>query len=306
LATIMPPGNTIVVPLDFSTDIDTLISPKYVQIKSPHRIDQNQLQPFQRGLKDVTLIILQNQHAVSATLESIHDTYLVARTKHSTYFRKRGENLLMLIPAAPEKHYILQVTIEEIYDHRLMLRYQDPRYDKRRQIRLASPILLRLLSAKLQTAICQQQTRIMREITLPPEETQPSTPGRLADQLYQMHTLSISSFMQLLQQTPAIPCDLQDISLGGMCLTLSREHEPQAFLQRLIFLHLSFPSLATDSLAHTYFSLHLDLFSTVREVKTTTRPLILYIRFLRRLPEELEPYLANLERCYLKQQIPLG
>jgi hypothetical protein len=212
----------------------------------------------------------------------------------------------MLIPALPEKHYILQATIEEIYAHRLMLRYQDPRYDVRRQVRLASPIFLRLLSPKLQTAICQQQTRIMREITLPSEETPQTTPGRLADQLFQMDTPSISSFAELLQQTPAIPCDLQNISLGGTCLTLLEEHQSEEFLQRLIFLHIPFPSLATDPLGRKYLPLHLDLFSTVRGVNTTTRTPTLHIRFLKRLPKELEPYLVDLERCCREQQSALG
>ena len=305
LHAIVSPGNTIITPVDFHTDVDSIIAPKYVQVNSPHRIEPSLLEPFERGLKEVTLIFVQNQHVIPATIEAIHDTSLVVRTQHSTYFRKRGEVVLMLIPAQSQKSYVLQLTIEEIYAHRLMLRYQDPRYDVRRQVQLAAPVLLRLPSPVLLTAIRQRQARLMRQCTLPQPNVQRTTPAELSDQLYEPDATTPSSFMKRIEQTPPLTCDLLDISLGGACLSMPEHPQSEALLHRVLLVHMSLPLAMIESIEREYFPLNLHMLSVIRDTRLTTQTPTLHVRFLKRLPDELAPYFADLERLFLEQQRPL-
>lgn len=305
LQALVSPGNTVITPVDFHTDVDSIIAPKYVQINSPHRIERSVLEPFERGLKEVTLIFVQNRHVIPATIEAIHDTHLVIRTQHSTYFRKRGEVVLVLIPAQPQKSYALQLTIEEIYAHRLMLRYQDPRYDVRRQVQLEAPVHLRLPSAVLLTVIRQRQARIMRQFTLPHTNVQRSTPAELIDRLYELDSSTPSSFMKRIEQTPPMTCSLQDISLGGACLTVPQEPESEELLHRVVLLHIALPPVTVESVEREYFPVNLHLLSVIRGIRRATEPATLHVRFLKRLPDDLTPYFADLERLFLEQQHPL-
>lgn len=303
LSTLMAPGKTIMTPVEFH---DAIIAPKYVQINSPHRIEPALLEPFEQGMKEVTVVFVQNRHVIQGTFEAIHDTHLVVRTQHSTYFRKRGEVVLILIPISAEQRYVLQLTVEEIYAHRLMLRYQDPRYDVRRQIRFVSPIELRLPPPTLLTALRQRQARILRQTTLPPAAALNTSPGKIVDQLYELDATAPSPLMQILQQATPLQCYLQDFSLGGFCLTLPDGLPDDSLAHRLVSLRVALPVVTIHSVERQYLPLHLHLFSAVRSTGSLSQPPTIHVRFLQRLPEEIAPYLADLERRCVELQHPLS
>jgi hypothetical protein len=264
------------------------------------------LQPFETGAKEMTLIFLTSTKSFPATVHTIHHAHFLVDTAHSTLCHKPGERLLVLFPALPGRHYVLQTIIDEIYHGRLKLRYQDPRYDVRRQLRLTSPVLMRLVPPTIVTAIAQQRTRLVRDISFFPAKTPPHQTGSIADRLYHIDTTIISPHMHLLENVPAFPCGIQDMSLGGACLTLRGEHRREALLHRAVHLSIPLPDLSRSASQAQYMPFVLEPFGVIRNVKTTVRPWTLHIRFLKRLPSACSLLFAHLEQQYLAQRTPLG
>jgi hypothetical protein len=89
-------------------------------------------------------------------------------------------------------------------------------------------------------------------------------------------------------------CQLHDISLGGVCLTLPTALPTEELLSKLIYLDLSLPVAASVPAGEAGVSLRLQLFGLVRGMRTTTTPATLHIRFLKRLPAELNACFAAL------------
>ena len=155
-----------------------------------------------------------------------------------------GQFLLVLFPALPEKRYVLQAVVDEIYAGRLKLRYQDPRYDMRRQFPLPTPVLLRLVHPTTVNAIAQEQARVVRDTHLLPLATPSTAKGSIADRLYHSDTGLVSPHMHALEETPPIVCGLYDISPGGVCLTFPEGHRPDELLQRVTRLHITLSLLS--------------------------------------------------------------
>jgi hypothetical protein len=292
--------------IDIHADIYSLITPTHIQIASPRQIEPELLRPFDTGGKEITLLFLASKKAVPATVNTIHPAYFLADTTHSTLSHRPGEHLLVLFPTSPGKRYVLQAVIDEIYTGRFKLRYQDPRYDVRRQLRLATPVLLRLVPPAIVAAIAQERIRIVRDIHILAQDTLSLEQGSIADRLYHMDTAIVSPHMHLLEQVAALPCGMYDISLGGVRLTLPGTPRPEEMLHRVIHLHIALPYLAANTSQGQYMPFELEPFGVIRNVKTTAPPRMLHIRFLKRLPPECDLLFAYLEQRYVKQQTPLG
>jgi hypothetical protein len=215
--------------------------------------------------------------------------------------------VLIVFPVLPERHYILQAILEEVssFPNMVKLRYQDPRYDVRRQLQPAAPISLHLAPEAMVNAITQQQVQIVREIVLSAGKEQNAQEGHIADLLYDAGTLALSPYMRGFDTSPPLVCGLKDISLGGACLTLEEAHEPEALMHRLILLNIPLPCLVFNNIS---LQLLLKPFGIIRNVRTTVEPSTLHIRFLKRLPRELTALFECLERRFLEQPSaqPLG
>jgi hypothetical protein len=294
------------IPINIHADIYSLITPTYIQIASPRQIEPELLRPFDTGGKAITLLFLASKKAIPATVYTIHHTYFLADTIHSTLCHRPGERLLVLFPTLPGKRYVLQAVIDEIYTGRFKLRYQDPRYDVRRQLRLAAPVLLRLVPPTIVAAIAQERIRLVRDIHIPAQDPWSIDTGSIADRLYHMDTAIVSPHMHLLEQVAALPCGMYDISPGGVCLTLPGTPRPEEMLHRVIRLHIPLPDLTTCVSQGQYMPFELEPFGVVRNVKTAALPWTLHIRFLKRLPQECDLLFAHLEQRYAEQQTPLG
>jgi hypothetical protein len=112
--------------------------------------------------------------------------------------------------------------------------------------------------------------------------------------------------MQLIEQTEPLSCHLQDLSLGGLSLTLADASQAQDFSYRLVVLQLSLPLVTINSVNREYMPVQLDLLGAIRGVETMPSSATLHIRFLQRLPAELALYLADLERRCIELQGPLA
>lgn len=284
----------MLVALDVSGEIYTILHPTYQLIDAPHSIAAPLLQPFLDGSKEVTLVFAQNGKTLPATLQSAYSTYLVADTELSTFRHQRGETVLVTFRVAPQQHYVLQTVIDKLYAFRLKLRYGDPRYDVRRRVQLAAPVTLSLAPTALVTDIAQRQVRIMREITLPLRGAQSTAGGRIADQLCEPITLQPTS--SPFAATPALSCTLEDISLGGVCLALANDAWSEELLHRLVLLNIALPN-APEAL---YPSLTLQLLGGIRGVRSASSVQLLHIRFLKRLPKEVDELLEHLEGSAVK------
>lgn len=305
LTAIQSLSNQTAMPLNIHAEIHSLITPNYIQIGSPRVIAPELLHPFETGAKTITLMFLANKKVTPATVHTIHHNYFFVDTPHATLSHKPGERLLILFPVLPGQQYALQARIDEIYTGRLKLRYQDPRYDVRRQLRLATPVLMRLAPPSVVAAIAQGRSRIVRDISVTPSEAPSQQTGHIADRLYQMDTAIVSPHMPLLEQGPALLCTIHDISPGGVCLVLQSEQPPEELLHRVVHLHIPLPTLASTANQTHYMPFVLEPFGVVRNMQTT-QAWTLNIRFLKRLPPESGVLFEYLEQQYLAQKTPLS
>jgi hypothetical protein len=291
-------------PLDIAADIYALIAPTDIQIPSPHDIEPALLQPFETGAKDVLLIFLTGKRLTPATVHALYHTHMLVDMDQSCRSHRLRERLLVLFPALPGRRYVLQAVVSEIYAGRLKLRYQDPRYDIRRQCSLPTPILLRLVHPATVSAMAQKHVRLVRETHLSPLALPPTVKGCIADRLYQGETGLVSPHMRALEDAPPIVCGLYDISPGGVCLTCPEEHRPDELLQRVTRLHITLAPLSQHTKQAQYFPFVLEPFGVIRDVKTTSPPWLLHLRFLKRLPRECDVLFEYVTQHYATQPTP--
>jgi hypothetical protein len=291
-------------PIDIYADIYALIAPTDIQITSPRDIEPALLQPFETGAKDVMLIFLTGKKLIHATIHTMYHTHMLVDMDQSSLSHRLRERLLVLFPALPGKRYVLQAVVSEIYAGRLKLRYQDPRYDMRRQFSLPTPILLRLVHPATVSAMAQKHLRLVRETYLSPPVLLPTARGCIADRLYQSDTGLVSPHMRALEDTTPIVCGLYDISPGGVCLTCPEEHRPDELLQRVARLHIPLAPLSQHTSHEQYFPFVLEPFGVIRDVKTTSPPWLLHLRFLKRLPRECDVLFAYVAQHYATQPTP--
>jgi hypothetical protein len=291
-------------PTDIYADIYGLMAPTDIQITSPRDIAPALLQPFATGAKEVMLVFLTGKKLTPATVYTMHRTHMLVDMDRSSIGHRLRERLLVLFPALPGKRYVLQAVVDEIYAGRLKLRYQDPRYDIRWQLPLSSPVLLRLVDPTIVRAIAQEDARLVRETRLSPVVLPPTARGSIADRLYQSDTMLVSPHMRTLEDTPPMVCGLFDISPGGVCLTCPEAHDPDALRQRVARLQITLAPLAQHTYHAQYFPFVLEPFGVIRNVKTTSRPWLLHMRFLKRLPQECEVLFEYVAQHAASQHTP--
>lgn len=302
------PDNQDVTLIEINEELRFLLSPRYVQIDAPQRIEAELLQPFLYPIhtwrKEILLVTNRNRQITPAILKAIQEGFLTVFTPQAVKFHgHQGKPLLVVFPVLPKQHYVLQTMIENLYFDHLRLRYLDPRADARRQVQLATPVLLRLVPPAVITALEYQQIRIVREMLLPLKE-KPSIPeGHIADLFYQRDSLVRSPYMELFEEATPFSCGLHDISRGGVCLTLDGDRQSAEFLNHLVMIYISLPPgpLHPNDTVQDYKPCTLRLLGVIRGVRSTVQPWTLHIRFLKRLPEECDILFTYLERQRLTE-----
>ena len=281
-----PGGGRERIAFEIGEDIRLFLSPSNIQINSPDHIEDALLQPFRTKHKPILLLSPHNSKVMSATLHTVERTYLMAELEHSTFMRKPGEMLLVVFPVLPQRHYVLQTTVEAVYFGQLKLQYQDPRYDRRWSMPLAIPVTVQGAPMEIMIALAHRQGHLVREMTLAPSQPNGTRQGDLADRLYESDALESCLAMGGGDASPPLTGSLKDLSLGGACVTLADLPQPDELLQRVILLRMTLPRIPLDT---TSLQLMLQPLGIVRNVRTTVSPATLHIRFLQRLPKEMEP-----------------
>jgi hypothetical protein len=201
--------------------------------------------------------------------------------------------MLVVFPMAPQHHNVVQTAVHKVYAFRLELLYQDPRYDIRHAIPLALPITLQPVPMTLLTAIERQHGQLVRQITLTSDEASARARMSIADLFYPAgapepadpHVAGLASL------TGA----LQDISLGGTCLTLDAGVAQTAQRYRLVRLTIPLLSLGQSLPSWTEVSLTLRLLAVVCCLRQVSSTPTLHLRFLNRLFPELDALFWHLE-----------
>jgi hypothetical protein len=189
--------------------------------------------------------------------------------------------------------YVLQTVVEAVAVQRLTLRYQDPRYDVRRQVPLATPVSLRLVSPVTVRGIERRQVHLMRAIS--PPMASHGRPLIIADRLRAASHADPAVPLPGPDECPALPCGLKDLSLGGAALTYAGPPPAEAWDHRVVHLQMALAGRPTVLLETGEPALVLDLYGSIRQVETTAGSWTLHIQFLARLPEACAALLAELE-----------
>jgi hypothetical protein len=292
LSPVISPGQTVWQRITLEAGVRLGRPPLYVQIATPERIPPEQRAPFEAGPRRILLISAAAQERLPAMVATIGETAMIVDTDAPTLWRKPGEHLLVVFPVAGPS-YVLQTVVEAVAVQRLTLRYQDPRYDVRRQVPLATPVALRLVAPATVTAINRRQVHLMRAISPPmgPHEG----PQIIADRLRAAPHAAPAVPHSGPDECPALTCGLKDISLGGAALTYAAPLPAEAWDHRVVHLQMALAGRPTAPPEAGELALMLDLFGSIRQVETTAVPWILHIQFLARLPEVCAPLLARLE-----------
>lgn len=282
---------TAMLPIEIDAEISASLSPTVVQIDSPHRIPAALRAPFETGEKALLLVDPQHKKTISATLRTWHDTALIADIPPAPGLRKRGDRLLVMFPVSPQQRYVMQTLVGEVYLDRLILQYQDPRYNVRYPIPLAAPVHVYLMPETLSTALEHQQVSLMRCFSLPPKKFfSEAVEGSIVDQCYETDTETLSPYMPLLETTAGFACRLRDLSTGGACLTCDSVQQPDTLPHRLLWAHINLP---IEIAFHTWY-LTLKPLGVVCAVRPTDQGWTLHVRFVKRLPHEIATLFTHL------------
>jgi hypothetical protein len=274
-------------PLEFGDDMRLLLSPEYIQIDSPQRLDESFLKLFRMGYKKALLLNPLNGEIASGSLDDVQSDYLIANTATSTAFQQCGNSLLVVFPFLPKRQFVVQTVVDEIDGSKIRLRYQDPRCGIRWTLASAQEISLHIATAELTLFFAKQQVRSVREMTL---SCDPSGNGQ------NLHIIDIPQVadssahlnaIQCFHSDPAIVCDLVNISLGGAGLSGHGICNRDELLHQLIRLDIPLRPLA---LGRASLQLRLQPFAVVHGFHAMGQSYQLNVQFLKQLPQELTAF----------------
>jgi hypothetical protein len=291
--------------LDLPEDLRRLLSPTTVQINSPWRMGAALLQPFQEQRKPL-LLITSTGALFSATLAAVQDTALVAQfDRASSLLGQEQKVVLAVFPVLPHQRYLVQTRIAKLYTDRVVLQYQDPRYEVRRRVPLAGPVSLRLVPPLLTTALDCGQACIGRELTRLPEPLPDGNPpgtrlAYLADFFCPLPSAASALSGVGVEDSPTVFCTLQDLCCGGVGLSLAEECPPEEWSAALVLLQLTLPAGPAEGVPGSDLPRRLQPLGIVRAVRKAPQGSTMHIRFLKRLPEEFGACFEHLERLSLQ------
>jgi hypothetical protein len=213
-----------------------------------------------------------------------------------------GDLVLVIFPVAPRLRYVLQTVVKTQSGIQLHLAYGDSRYDVRYRVQQAIPVTLTVVPPTLVPALRGQRTRAIRDLYGPPEGTFPRHGGAIIESLCATPPESAALDVPNGCNAPAHASQLHDISLGGACLALPETLQIENLLSLLFYLNIPLPRILSVPPGEESLPLQLHLFGLIRSIRTAPAPGTLHMRFLKRLPAELDAYFASLAEYALEPQ----
>jgi hypothetical protein len=266
-----------------------------VQVNSPYRIESALLQPFLNQDKKM-LLVPSRVGRMWASLTALHQNYLVAAADRTErLLEEKNRIVLVVFPVAPDHAYVLQTRVSKLYVDRVVLEYQDPRYEPRRRIPGCAPLTIRLLPPDIRTALEQDQVHLTRELRWEASDPAALPEGHLTDLLTTLDAAQPSG-PEAFSTLPSWSGSLRDISCGGICVSLPGVPPPaEAVIHRMLLLQIPLPLAPIDP-AGDPVALTLHLLGVIRATRTVPPARMLHIQFLERLPEECDTLFKQLER----------
>lgn len=288
-----PPALQVPLPVS-DPNCSTVFSNK-IQINSPYRLESTLLQAFLARDKKL-LLVPSRVGKMWASLLSLHQNYLVAAADRiERLLEEKNRIVLVVFPVTPERAYVLQTRVSKLYVDRVLLEYQDPRYETRHRILGCPPLTLRLLPSDLRTALEQEHFHLTRELRWAMPEPTAFPEGHLTDRLT-VPGASSPSTLEAFAALPAWSGSLRDLSCGGLCVSLPEAPPPgEDLLGRLLLLEIPLPPVPVEP-DEEIVALTLHVLGVIHTQRAVAPAWLLHIKFLERLPEECEALFKRLER----------
>jgi hypothetical protein len=150
-----------------------------------------------------------------------------------------------------------------------------------------------LLPAMMTDALARHEIRVSRELVFVPGDDPAGQQRRLTDLLHATTGLEPDAPLGRDGEVPLPSYGLRDISLGGASLTVSPTEPAEELSRRLVRLDLALPQVAVTD---TTVQFRLQLLGVVRRDRLVGDVRTLHVRYLVRLPAELEVVLTGLEQ----------
>lgn len=290
-------------PLALGIEVRSLLAPDAVQFNYLRSVEDILPQPFGAQLEDIILVNDQEQEMAPAVLCAVDDHSIVVEALKPLAGCRRGARLVVLLPISPQRLDALRTTIHEIQSPtRLKLLCQDRRREVRRRLQLVALVQMRLVPINITTALVQQQVCLVRHIQSPGKTGQDIEYSSITEGLYHSDCIEPAACMQDVESSTPLSCRIQDISPGGMAVTLPEGPQADIAMNRLSLVQVALPYVACG-MTRVHFTL--QLFGLIRGISDHGAPRRLHLRFLHRLPAEMAVVFAHLERRYLQRQSPL-
>lgn len=270
--------------IDIGEDIELLLSDT-IYLASPYEMDTAHLAPFQAGQKDIILIDRINRKALPASVQTLGESTLIARTPHVSCFEtQQHREVMVAFPLLPQQEYIMRMAIDEVAQETITLRYQDNRASERWTYPISIPVTLHLASPSLTAAV--RYARTVREILTLREG---SLSGRVqhVNDMFCEFTFGQEPVMAIFETAPTLSCQLRDISRGGIYVLLAGVYPPEELASCLVQCQLQLPVPPVVSPAPDDGLLTLHLLGVIRHVRTRVNPWSVHIQFLTPLPEDV-------------------
>jgi hypothetical protein len=276
-----------VVPIASEPALSLLLSPSNLQIDNPRRIAPGKLRPFREGARQVLLLPAGDTRALAADLGTLRRTYLIAYAQDAGRLRLyTGDVLLVVFPVGPRERYVLQTFIEDVHRDAVRLRYQDPRYDRRWTASGAAA--LHVASPELSTLVDRQRVQLTREIVGLTEGLCAQGTGSIVDRVETAPPDDAGLDRSVFEALPPVRGEARDFSLGGAGVALLERPPRERVMNRIIQLRFNLPRLVPEARGPDWMPVRLCLLGAVRTVSDTADGCTAHIRFLRRLPAELD------------------
>lgn len=290
-------------PLALGIEVCSLLAPEAVQFNYLRSVDEILPQPFGAQLEDIILVNDQDQEMVPAVLRTVDDNFIVVEALKPLSGCHRGAHMVVLLPMSPQRLDALRTTIHEIQSPtQFKLLCQDRRREVRRHLQLVAPVRMRLVPAEITAALARQQVCLVRQMQSPGKTAQDIEHSAITESLYRSDCLEPAAGMQDIEDAAPLSCHLQDISPGGLALTLQEGPQADLAMNRLSLVRIALPYVACG-MTKVHFTL--QLFGLIRGLSNHGTPQRVHIRFLHRLPTEMGVVFSHLERRYLRHQAPL-
>jgi hypothetical protein len=265
----------------------SLLFPSNLQIERPQRLAPATLRLFRDQGKQIMLVPYGSKRIWNADLGVVTETFLLAYARDAAALKRYSDDVLLVIfPVRPGERYVLQTSIEDVDRDSVRLRYQDPRFDSRWKVEARA--MLSVAPLEFPALVQAHHVDLSREVTGLAGERPPTGAGAIVDRAQAVPAGAAYPALALFEATSALHGEAVDIALGGACLALEKRRPREQLANRIVRFDVELPAQGSQDPGAGSMALRLSLLGMVRDVRESAGGCTVHIRFLKRLPSELD------------------